>query len=58
MQLEEWLMTIAQQFQFLGILIISFIGTASLFFPIPYTVVMFYLGLKGWNYAVNFGSSV
>jgi len=52
LKLEDWLMTIAQQFQFLGVLIISFIGTASLFFPIPYTVVIFYLGLKGWNPAL------
>ena len=49
MQLEEWLMDIALQYQLLGVFIISFIGTAAVFFPVPYTAVIFYLGLKGWN---------
>jgi len=33
LQLEEWLMDIALQYQLLGVFIISFIGTAAVFFP-------------------------
>jgi len=42
-------MSIAQQYQLLGIFIVSFIGASSIFFPIPYTVIIFYLGLEGWD---------
>ena len=52
MTIQEWLMSIAQQYQLLGIFIVSFIGASSIFFPIPYTVIIFYLGLEGWNPAL------
>ena len=34
----------AQQFSYLGVFIISFIGAVSVVFPIPYTIVIFFLG--------------
>ncbi len=49
MQLEEWLKNIAYQYQFLGVFFISFIGSLSIIFPIPYTIVILLLGSKGWN---------
>ena len=49
MQLQEWLMNVAQQYQFLGVFFISFIGSLSIFFPIPYTIIILALGSAGWN---------
>ncbi len=49
MQLEEWLKNIATQYQFLGVFFISFIGSLSIIFPIPYTIVILFLGSQGWN---------
>ncbi|MGD8544893.1 MAG: VTT domain-containing protein [Candidatus Bathyarchaeota archaeon] len=43
-QLSEWLMSLAIQFGYLGIFLISFLGAVSVFFPIPYPVVIFTLG--------------
>lgn len=43
-QLSEWMMTLAVQYGYFGIFLISFIGAVSIFFPIPYTVVIFALG--------------
>lgn len=34
----------ALQFGYLGVFIISFIGSVSVIFPIPYTIVIFFLG--------------
>ena len=41
--LEAWLQQFTQ-FGYLGIFIISFIGSVSVIFPIPYTLVIFGLG--------------
>ena len=41
--LEEWLLQFTQ-FSYLGVFIISFIGSVSIIFPIPYTLVIFGLG--------------
>jgi len=49
LQLEEWLKSIAIQYQFLGVFFISFIGSLSIVFPIPYTIVILFLGSQGWN---------
>ena len=49
MQLQEWLMNVAQQYQFLGVFFISFIGSLSIFFPIPYTIIILTLGSAGGN---------
>lgn len=43
-QLFEWMMNLAHQYGYFGIFLISIIGAVSIFFPIPYTVVIFTLG--------------
>ena len=43
-QLTEWMKTLAVQYEYFGIFLISLIGASSIFFPIPYTVVIFALG--------------
>ena len=42
--LEEWMQQFAVQFGYLGVFMISFIGSASVIFPVPYTIVIFFLG--------------
>jgi membrane protein DedA with SNARE-associated domain len=39
-----WMLTLASQYGYLGIFLISLIGALSIFLPIPYTVVIFTLG--------------
>ena len=43
-QLFEWMRNLADQYGYFGIFLISFIGAVSIFFPIPYTVIIFALG--------------
>lgn len=40
----EWMMTLAQQFSYLGVFVISFVGSVSVIFPVPYTIAIFLLG--------------
>jgi len=40
----EWMEQFALQFGYLGVFIISFIGSISVIFPIPYTIVIYILG--------------
>jgi membrane protein YqaA with SNARE-associated domain len=40
----EWMEQFALQFGYLGVFIISFIGSVSVVFPIPYTIVIYILG--------------
>ena len=42
--LLEWMEQFAHQFGYLGVFIISFIGSVSVVFPVPYTIVIFFLG--------------
>ena len=49
MQLEEWLLNIAIQYQFLGVFFVSFIGSLSILFPIPYTIIILNLGFSGMD---------
>ena len=46
-QLSKWLESLALQYGYLGIFILSFIGATSIIFPIPYTIVIFYIGSLG-----------
>jgi membrane protein DedA with SNARE-associated domain len=41
---EEWMKDFALQFGYLGVFVISFVGSISVIFPIPYTIVIFFLG--------------
>jgi len=43
-QLTEWMNNLAIKYGYLGFFLISLIGALSIFFPIPYTVVVFALG--------------
>ncbi len=40
----EWMLSLSRNYGYLGIFIISLVGAASIFVPIPYTVVIFTLG--------------
>lgn len=42
--IENWLSSLAIQYGYLGIFLISLLGAMSIFVPIPYTVVIFILG--------------
>ena len=46
-QIEEWVRTAPPHYQFLGVFFISFIGSLSIIFPIPYTLVILTLGITG-----------
>jgi len=43
-QLTDWMFSLANQYGYFGIFLISLIGALSIFFPIPYTIVIFTLG--------------
>jgi len=40
----NWLMSLSSQYGYFGIFLLGLIGALSIFFPIPYTVVIFTLG--------------
>jgi len=42
--LLEWMEQFAIQFGYLGVFIISFIGSVSVIFPMPYTIVIYLMG--------------
>ena len=46
-QFDEWLKSVALQYGYPGIFFVSFIGTSSIILPVPYTVIIFYLGSLG-----------
>jgi len=56
LSLEEFFNGLSQlllQYSYFGVFLISFIGTASIIIPIPYTLVIFTLSLTGqWNSAL------
>lgn len=52
MQFEDiinWLQSLSMQYGYFGIFLLGLIGALSIFFPIPYTVVIFTLGGQGFN---------
>ncbi|MEM2281238.1 MAG: VTT domain-containing protein [Candidatus Bathyarchaeia archaeon] len=40
-QLAQWLQNFSIQYGYLGIFLVSLLGSMSIFFPVPYTVVLF-----------------
>lgn len=42
----NWLLSLSTQYGYFGIFLLSLIGALSIFFPIPYTVIIFALGQK------------
>ena len=45
----DWMWAWVSQWGFFGVFLVSFIGSLSIIVPIPYTVIIFTLGLNGWN---------
>lgn len=45
--LRSWLEGIAVQYQFLGVFFVSFLGSVSIIFPVPYTLIILGLGISG-----------
>lgn len=45
----DWMWALANQLGFFGVFLASLLGALSIFVPIPYTVIIFTLGLRGWN---------
>jgi membrane protein YqaA with SNARE-associated domain len=43
-QFVEWMQNLSLQYGYFGVFIISLLGSMSIFFPIPYTVIIFTLG--------------
>jgi len=43
-QFDKWLETVARQYGYPGVFIISLLGTASIVIPVPYTVIIFTIG--------------
>jgi len=43
-QILDWMEQLALNYSYFGIFILSFIGALSIVFPIPYTVVIYFLG--------------
>lgn len=62
--IDMWMRNFATQYSYLGIFLISLLGSMSLFVPIPYTIVIFTLGgLPGFEplwiaIAAGLGSAV
>jgi membrane protein YqaA with SNARE-associated domain len=58
----NWLLSLSTQYGYFGIFLLSLIGASSIFFPIPYTVVIFILGRTYdplWiAVAAGFGSTI
>jgi membrane protein DedA with SNARE-associated domain len=40
---------VALQFGYFGVFLISFIGTMAVIIPVPYTLVILFLGMNGWD---------
>jgi membrane protein YqaA with SNARE-associated domain len=43
-QFDEWLKGLALQYGYLGIFLVSLIGASSIIIPIPYTILIFWMG--------------
>lgn len=49
MSFFDWMIQVVQQFGFFGVFLVSLIGTMAVVIPIPYTLVIIFLGIEGWN---------
>ncbi len=47
LNLEDWFFGLAARLGYLGVFLLSLIGAASIIIPIPYTIVIFWLGAYG-----------
>ncbi|MGB9134826.1 MAG: VTT domain-containing protein [Candidatus Bathyarchaeia archaeon] len=46
---SDWMHSIALQFGYFGVFLISLIGTMAIIIPIPYTLIILLLGMEGWD---------
>lgn len=46
-QFVEWMQNFSIQYGYFGVFLMSLLGSMSIFFPIPYTVILFTLGYVG-----------
>jgi membrane protein YqaA with SNARE-associated domain len=42
--LIDWMLSVSMQYGYLGIFLISLVGASAILFPIPYTIIIFFLG--------------
>jgi membrane protein DedA with SNARE-associated domain len=49
LSITEWLLQLAVQFSYLGVFLVSLLGAMAIVVPIPYTLVIFWLGQAGWD---------
>jgi len=45
-QLNQWLTDVAQSYGYFGVFLVSLIGSSSVIIPIPYTVIIFSMGMQ------------
>ncbi len=45
-QFDQWLKDVAQTYGYFGVFLVSLIGSSSVIIPIPYTVIIFSLGMQ------------
>jgi membrane protein YqaA with SNARE-associated domain len=45
-QLDQWLKDVAQTYGYLGVFLVSLLGSSSIIIPIPYTLIIFSLGMQ------------
>ena len=62
-QVSDWMQQFAMQYQYAGVFLLALAGAASIFIPIPYTTVIFWLGGQGFDpvflaLAAGFGSAI
>jgi membrane protein DedA with SNARE-associated domain len=46
---SEWMHSVALQFGYFGVFLISFIGTVAIIIPVPYTLIILLLGMENWD---------
>lgn len=46
-QFVEWMKNFSMQYGYFGVFLVSLLGSMSIFFPIPYTVILFTMGYTG-----------
>ena len=49
LSLVDWMHRLAMQFGFFGVFLVSLLGTMAIIVPIPYTLVILFLGIEGWD---------
>lgn len=45
----DWMYQVVSQFGYFGVFLVSFVGTMAIVVPIPYTLLILFLGVAGWD---------